>query len=61
MNKLIKEALEKEAKRLENPGLLERAEKLKEQVTQLQAMIESLENSDKAIKAKIKTIKDFIK
>ena len=61
MNKLIKEALEKEVKRLENPGLLERAEKLKEQVTQLQAMIESLENSDKAIKAKIKTIKDFIK
>ena len=61
MNKLIKEALQAEAKRLENPQLLERVELLKKQIIQLEAEILVLENSDKSIKAKIKTINDFIK
>lgn len=61
MNKLIKDALEAEALRLEDPELLNRAAKLRDQVLTLQAEIEYLEGEDQKNKDRIKTIKDYIK
>ena len=61
MNELIKEAIEKEAARLESTVISDRLSKLKIQVIQIQEEIQTLEDSDKANNDKIKILKDYIK
>ena len=61
MNELIKEAIEKEAARLESTVISDRLSKLKIQVIQIQEEIQTLEDNDKANNDKIKILKDYIK
>ena len=61
MNELIKEAIEKEAARLESTVISDRLAKLKIQVIQIQEEIQTLEDNDKANNDKIKILKDYIK